>query len=114
MNINHHTTLPFGRRHKMRAKWREAKSRFVNEVLDESRDKADQLAARVGIRTARCVDDDDDKFTPTRHLTPPPHHSSRPAASLLTRILYLICFCTDQLFFTCFVSLLTTTLYFIC
>jgi len=26
--------------------------------------------------------DDDDKFTPTKHLTPPPHHSSsRPAAA---------------------------------
>jgi len=24
---------------------------------------------------------DDDKFTPTKHLTPPPHHSSRPAAA---------------------------------
>jgi len=23
----------------------------------------------------------DDKFTPTKHLTPPPHHSSRPAAA---------------------------------
>jgi len=26
-------------------------------------------------------DADDDKFTPTKHLTPPPHHSSRPAAA---------------------------------
>ena len=25
--------------------------------------------------------DMDDKFTPTKHLTPPPHHSSRPAAA---------------------------------
>jgi len=27
------------------------------------------------------VYDDDDKFTPTNHLTPPPHNSSRPAAA---------------------------------
>ena len=25
--------------------------------------------------------DDDDKFTPTKHLILPPHHSSRPAAA---------------------------------
>ena len=25
--------------------------------------------------------DDDDKFTPTKHITPPPHHSSRPAVA---------------------------------
>ena len=30
----------------------------------------------------RILHDDDDKFTPTEHLTPPPHHSSsRPAAA---------------------------------
>jgi len=26
-------------------------------------------------------DDDDDQFTPTKHLKPPPHHSSRLAAA---------------------------------
>ena len=35
------------------------------------------LITRCGL----CIPiDDDDKFTPTKHLTPPPHHSSsRPA-----------------------------------
>jgi len=33
-------------------------------------------------RGNRSVPYDDDKFTPTKHLTPPPHHSSsRPAAA---------------------------------
>jgi len=32
-------------------------------------------------RLVKDEDDDDDKFTPTKHLTPPPHHSSRPASA---------------------------------
>jgi len=50
--------------------------------------RADYWAAGILSRDGRrvthlvvIVNDDDDKFTPTKHLTPPPHNSSRPAAA---------------------------------
>jgi len=41
------------------------------------------MARRFGRCTVEpeTITQDDDKFTPTKHLTPPPHHSSRPAAA---------------------------------
>ena len=35
----------------------------------------------IRLNTPVSSQEDDDLFTPTKHLTPPPHHSSRPAAA---------------------------------
>jgi len=40
-----------------------------------------RLKQRAVVANYASLEDDDDKFTPTKHLTPPPHHSSRPAAA---------------------------------